>query len=385
MTRTIFDGDHEAFRASVARFARQEIAPHVDAWREHGCVDRALWRRAGEQSLLCMWADEAYGGAGIRDFRYEQVLVEELYRWGDPGIYFSLHSRIVAPYIQRFGNEAQRQRYLPAAIRGDSILAIAMTEPGAGSDLAGMTTHAEDRGDHWLLNGSKTYISNGTLADLVVVAARTHPPSRHGLSLFLVERGTDGFERGRRLAKLGLDAQDTAELFFRDVRVPKTHVLGEPGKGFAYLADNLAEERLLCAVQSMAHAQTAFDLTLDFVRERRAFGRPIGAFQNSRFKMAEMRALLDCHQTWIDQLVLRHNAAELDAADAAAAKLLATELEGRVIDECLQLHGGAGYMDEYRISRMYRDARVTRIFAGTNEIMKEIIGRSLGLDDRKLG
>ena len=383
--RVIFDSDHDAFRDSVRRFVLKEITPHVERWRHEGIVEREVWRKAGEQSLLCMWADEAYGGAGIHDFRYDQILVEELYRHGDPGVFFALHSRIVAPYISRFGSQEQRQRLLPGAISGELILAVAMTEPAAGSDLAGMRATARDCGDHWLLNGSKTYISNGILADVVVVAARTNPDSRHGIGLFLVERGMEGFERGRKLAKMGLDAQDTAELFFNNVRIPKSHVLGDPAQGFIHLSENLAEERLLAAVQSIAHAQVAFDLTLDFVKERRAFGKPVGAFQNSRFKLAELRAQLDCQQTWIDQLVLQHNAGELEAATAAAAKLLTTELEGRVVDECLQLHGGAGFMDEYRISRMYRDARVTRIFAGSSEIMKEIIGRSLGLDERKLG
>ncbi|HSV47044.1 MAG TPA: acyl-CoA dehydrogenase family protein, partial [Ramlibacter sp.] len=330
------------------------------------------------------WADERYGGAGIDDFRYDQILVEELYSGGDPGFFIPLHNRIVAPYLRHFGNDDQRDRFLPGAVRGDVIGAVAMTEPAAGSDLAGMKAHATDCGDHWLLNGSKTYISNGLLADLVVVAARTHPNTSHGLSLLLVERGMPGFERGARLAKMGLDAQDTAELFFHDVKVPKANVLGEPGQGFKMLASNLAEERLLGAVQSLAHAQTAFDITLEFVKTRRAFGKPIGAFQNTRFKLAELRAQLDCQQTWVDQLVLLHNAGELDAVAASSAKLLTTELEGRVVDECVQLHGGAGYMEEYRISRMYRDARVTRIFAGTSEIMKEIIGRSIGLDERKL-
>lgn len=385
MNRTIFDESHEAFRDSVRRFVANEVAPHVDTWREQGSTGRDIWKKAGEQSLLCMWADESLGGAGIKDFRYEQILAEELYRGGDPGLFVNLHSRIVAPYIQHFGNDEQRNRFLPKAISGESILAVAMTEPAAGSDLAGMKAQAKDCGDHWLLNGSKTYISNGILADVVLVAARTDPNSGHGLSLFLVERGMEGFERGRRLSKMGLDAQDTAELFFNNVKVPKENLLGQPGKGFVYLAGNLAEERILCAVQSIAHAQAAFDITLDFVKERRAFNKPIGAFQNTRFKMAEMRALLDCQQTWIDQLVLQHNEGQLSAVMASSAKLLATELEGRVMDECVQLHGGAGYMDEYRISRMYRDARITRIFAGTSEIMKEIIGRSLGLDERKMG
>jgi len=384
MKRTIFDQDHESFRDSVRRFVSNEVTPHIDEWRTEGSVGRDIWLKAGEQSLLCMWADEAYGGAGINDFRYDQILAEEIIYQGDPGLYFALHNRIVAPYIKQFGTEEQRQRFLPRAVSGESILAVAMTEPGAGSDLAGMKASAKDCGDYWLLNGSKTYISNGILADVVLVAARTNPESSHGLTLFMVERGMEGFERGRRLSKMGLDAQDTAELFFNNVKVPKSNVLGEPGKAFVYLAGNLAEERLMCALQSVAHAQAAFDLTLEFVKDRRAFGKPIGALQNTRFKMAEMRAHLDCQQTWIDQLVVQHNAGQVDSVMASSAKLLASELEGRVMDECVQLHGGAGYMDEYRISRMYRDARISRIFAGTSEIMKEIIGRSLGLDERKM-
>jgi acyl-CoA dehydrogenase len=274
---------------------------------------------------------------------------------------------------------------MPGIVSGEKILAVAMTEPSTGSDLAGMKSRAEDKGDHWLLNGAKTYISNGILADLVVVAARTDPNSRHGLGLFVVERGMEGFERGRKLAKMGMKAQDTAELFFNDVKVPKENLLGEAGQGFKYLARFLAQERLVAAIGFMATAQTAFDLTLDFVKERKAFGRPIGTFQNTRFKMASMRAELDMAQTYVDQCVLLLNAGALTAEDASAAKLLASELEGRVMDECVQLHGGAGYMDEYRISRMYTDARISRIFAGTSEIMREIIGRSLGLDERKLG
>lgn len=384
MQRTIFDEEHNAFRDSVRRFMQSLVAPYAERWRREGCVEREIWRKGGEQGLLCIWADEEFGGAGVEDFRYEQILAEENIRHGDIGLFYCLHSRIVAPYIGRFGTPEQKQRFLPGAVSGERILAVAMTEPGAGSDLAGMRTRAEDRGDHWLLNGSKTYISNGILADAVVVAARTDPEARHHITLFIVERGMPGFERGRKLDKMGFDAQDTAELFFSDVRVPKENVLGEVGKGFIHLSENLAEERLLSACESLAHAQTAFDLTLEFVKERRAFGKPIGALQNTRFKMAEMRAMLDCQQSWVDQLVLAHNAGDLDAVTAASAKLLTSELEGRVIDECVQLHGGAGYMEEYRICRMYRDARVTRIFAGTSEIMKEIIGRGLGLDERKM-
>jgi acyl-CoA dehydrogenase len=380
--RLIFDSDHELFRDQVRKFVQKEIAPNVDHWREAGRCDREIFRKAGAQGLLLMWADEAYGGCGLEDLRYEQIVYEEVIRHGDIGVFFTLHSRIVGPYLQRFGTAEQRQRYLPGCISGETILAVAMTEPDAGSDLAGMKARVEDCGDHWLLNGSKLYISNGLNADLMVVAARTGS-ERYAIGLFLVEADWPGVSR-TPLTKMGLDAQDTVIVFFDNVRIPKTNGLGDPQKGFTYLAEGLAEERLLSACQSMAHAQVAFDLTLDYVKDRRAFGRPVGTFQNSRFKLAELRALLDCQQTWIDQLVLQHNAGQLSAEGAASAKLLTSELEGRVMDECVQLHGSAGYMDEYRISRMYRDARVSRIFAGTSEIMKEIIGRALGLDERKV-
>lgn len=382
--RAIFEAEHDQFRDSVTRFVQREIAPHVERWRQAGRVDRSVFETAGAQGLLLMWADEAYGGAGVSDFRYEQILYEEVVRHGDIGVYLTLHSRLVAPYVGRLGTEEQKQRWLVPAAAGKTILAIAMTEPEAGSDLAGIQARAERRDGGWLINGSKTYISNGLNADAVIVIARTSPETRRSFGLFVVERDMPGFERGRKLAKLGLDAQDTAELFFRDVFVPDDHVLGDPTQGFSYLAEGLAEERLLAACQSIAHAQAAFDITLDYIKTRRAFGRPIGMFQNSRFKMAELRVQLDCQQTWIDQLVMQHNEGQLDVASAAGVKWLTSELEGRVVDECLQLHGGAGYMDEYRISRMYRDARVARIFAGTSEIMKEIVGRSLGLDERRL-
>lgn len=384
MKRLIFKPEHEQFRDSVRRFMQAEVGPHADRWRAAGIVDREVYLKAGSQGLLCTWADEKYGGAGIDDFRFEQIIVEENMRNGDIGFYINLHNDLVAPYIAKLGNDDQKDRFMPGIVSGEIILAVAMTEPSIGSDLAGMKTRAEDKGDHWLLNGAKTYISNGILGDLVVVAARTDPASRHGIGLFLVERGMEGFERGRKLEKMGLKSQDTAELFFNDVKVPKENVLGDPMQGFGYLARFLAQERLVAAIGFLATAQTAFDITLDYVKERRAFGKPIGAFQNSRFKMASMRAELDMAQTYVDQCVMLLNARELTAEDASSAKLVTSELEGRVMDECVQLHGGAGYMDEYRISRMYTDARISRIFAGTSEIMREIIGRGLGLDERKL-
>jgi len=384
MRRHIFDPEHEQFRDAVRRFMVAEVAPHAARWRQQGQVDREVFRKAGEQGYLLMWADEQYGGAGVEDFRYEQVLIEENMRHGEPGFFMTLHSRLVGPYLGKLGNDEQRARLLPGCIEGRSILAIAMTEPGTGSDLAGMRTHAEEHGDHWLLNGSKTYISNGQLADIVIVAARTVPDRRHGLGLFVVERGMEGFERGRNLHKMGLKAQDTSELFFNNVKVPKRNVLGDARQGFSYLTRFLVEERLLGSVGYLAYAQTAWDLTLDYVRERRAFGKAIGAFQNTRFKLAELRAQLDALQVFVDHCVLEHNAGRLNSDTAAEAKLLTSELEGRVMDECVQLHGGAGYMEEFRIARMYTDARVSRIYAGSSEIMKEIIARGIGLDDRKM-
>ena len=384
MRRLIFESEHDEFRASASRFFQKEIAPHAEKWREQGFVDRWAFTKAGAQGFLLMWADEKYGAAGVADFRYEQIVYEENIRYGEPGFYLQLHSGLVAPYIGKLGNEEQKARWLPACVRGEKILAIAMTEPGSGSDLAGMRSTAQDCGDHWLLNGSKTYISNGQLADLVIVAARSVPGARYGIGLFVVEADMPGFKRGGRLRKMGLDAQDTSELFFEDVKVPKTNVLGDAAKGFGYLSQFLCGERLISSIEAVALAQTAFDLTLEFVTQRKAFDRPIGTFQHNRFVMAEMRAQLDSIQTFVDQCVLEYNAGRLTAELAAESKLLSTELAGRVVDACVQLHGGAGYMEEYRISRLYRDARVMRIFAGSSEIMKEIIGRSLGLDDRKL-
>jgi acyl-CoA dehydrogenase len=302
---------------------------------------------------------------------------------GDVGFFMFLHSRLVGPYIGELGTDEQKARWLPKCVSGESILAIAMSEPGAGSDVSGIRTRAEDKGDHFLLNGSKTFISNGINADLVIVVARTNPNSSHGLSLFVVERGMQGFERGRNLKKMGLKSQDTAELFFDNVKVPKENLLGEIHRGFYQLMHFLAEERLLSAVGSLATAEAAFAVTMDYINERQAFGRKIAEFQSTRFKMADMRTEMDVAHAFIDRCVMVHNEGELTADDAAKAKLFATELEDRVTDHCVQLHGGNGYMDEYAISRMYTNARVSRIYAGSSEIMREIIARSLGLDPRK--
>jgi acyl-CoA dehydrogenase len=381
--RTIFDEEHEMFRDSVRSFMINEIQPHGERWREQGIVDREAYLKAGEQGLLLMWADEKYGGAGVSDFRYEQILMEELTLHGDVGFFMWLHSRLVAPYIDEFGTDEQKERWLPKCVTGEQILAIAMTEPGTGSDLASLRTKAEDKGDHYLLNGSKTYISNGILGDLVIVAARTDPESKRGISLFVVERGMEGFERGANLKKIGLKSQDTAELYFNNVKVPKENLLGQPHRGFYHMMHGLVEERLLAAVGFIANCEAAFSATMEYINDREVFGQPVAAFQNTRFKMADMRTEIDVAQAFVDQCVMQHNDGKLSPDDAAKAKLFTSELEGRVTDECLQLHGGAGYMDEYPISRMYTAARVSRIYAGTSEIMREIIARSIGLDPRK--
>lgn len=383
MNRNIFDDEHEMFRDTVRLFMQNEIQPHSDKWHEQGIVDREAFSKAGELGLLLMWADEKYGGAGVADFRYEQVLVEENAKYGDAGFFMTLHNRLVGPYIGELGTDEQKERWLPKCVSGEHILAVGITESGAGSDVSGMRTRAEDKGDHFLLNGSKTYISNGINADLVVVVARTSPDSKHGLSLFVVERGMPGFERGRNLKKMGLKSQDTAELFFNNVQVPKANLLGELHRGFYHLMHFLAEERLLGAVAYLAAANAAIDVTLDYVGERKAFGQAIAEFQNTRFKLASMRTEIDVAQAYVDRCVQEHLSGHLSAEDAAKAKLFTSELEGRVMDECVQLHGGAGYMDEYPICRMFLNARISRIYAGSSEIMREIIARSMGLDPRK--
>jgi alkylation response protein AidB-like acyl-CoA dehydrogenase len=384
INRRIFNHEHAVFRDSVRKWAAAELAPHSEQWRAEGMVPKSAWKKAGEQGYLCMWAGEAYGGAGMEDYRYDQILIEELLHV-DSGFFLALHNRVVGPYLNNLATDEQKARWLPGCVSGDTILSIAMTEPGTGSDLAGMKTRAEDKGDHWLLNGSKTYISNGLISNLCVVAARTNPDSPHAVGLFVVEEGMSGFKRGRKLKKLGLHSQDTAELFFQDVKVPRANVLGEPTQGFRNLMLNLAEERLTNAVGNVTRAERAFEVTLAYITDRKAFGRPIGTFQNSRFKMADMRARIDACWALVDHCVMEHVERKLTSETAAAAKLYTSEVEGWVVDECLQLHGGAGYMDEYEICRLYADARISRIYAGTSEIMKEIIGRGLGLDDRKRG
>jgi len=377
--RRHFEIEHGMFRRGLKEFLRREVAPHTESWERAGITPRDAWKAAGRQGFLCTWADEAYGGAGCRDFRYDQIVCEELAAIHESGLALPLHSTIIAPYIDRFANDEQKSRWLPRVVAGDAILAIAMTEPDAGSDLAGMKTRATELDDGWIINGSKTFISNGINADLVIVAAGSDPHNARRLGLFVVEAGMPGFERGRNLEKLGNRAQDTAELFFRDVRVPKANVIGEPGKGFHYLMQMLPDERLTEACISTAMARSAWSMTLDYARNRRAFGQPIASFQNTRFQFAAMKTELDVAEVFVDRCVMDHVAGTLTAEVAAEAKLFCTELLGRVADQCVQIHGGYGYMWEYPITRLYANARIHRIWAGTSEIMKEIIGRSLGI------
>jgi acyl-CoA dehydrogenase len=377
MNRVHFTEEQESFRQTYHRFLMQEVAPHRAAWRESGIVPREMFRKMGEQGFLLIWAPEDHGGLGIGDFRFQQIMIEEDGHFGEPAFYHTLHSRLVAPYLTHFGDQEQQRRFLPRCVSGECVLAIAMTEPDAGSDLAGIKTRADDQGAYWLLNGSKTYISNGINADLVIVAARTDREKPRQIGLFLIEAGMPGFERGRNLGKLGLKAQDTAELYFTNVKVPKSNVLGDPAKGMHYLMQGLAEERLITACGSLAAAQRAFDVTRDYVLERKVFGKPLAEQQNTRFKLAALRTEIDVATVFVDHCVEEHNAGRLSATMAAKAKLYTSELEGRVTDEGVQLHGGAGYMLEYEICNLYANARVTRIFAGSSEIMKEIIARSI--------
>ncbi|MER7973126.1 acyl-CoA dehydrogenase family protein [Streptomyces sp. NPDC096080] len=378
MKRRILTDDHEAFRATVRAFLAKEVLPHYDRWERDGIASRDAWRAAGRQGLLGLAVPEEYGGGGTPDFRYSVVLAEEFTRAGAPGLAVGLHNDVIGPYLTGLATEEQKRRWLPGFCDGTLITAIAMTEPGAGSDLQGIRTRAEDRGDHWLLNGSKTFISNGILADLVVVVARTTPEGgAHGLSLLVVERGADGFERGRNLDKIGQRAQDTAELSFTDVRVPKENLLGERDGAFVHLMTNLAQERLGIAVAGIAAAEHLLEITTAYVKEREAFGRPLARLQHVRFEIAEMATECAVTRAFLDRCVEEHVDGGLDAVHASMAKWWATELQKRVADRCLQLHGGYGYMSEHPVARAFTDGRVQTIYGGTTEIMKEIIGRSL--------
>jgi acyl-CoA dehydrogenase len=374
--RTAFTEEHNLFRDQVRRFFERELIPHLSRWEEEGIIDRAFWTRAGEAGLLCPTVPEQYGGPGL-DFGFNAVIDEELaYAGSTAGI--TLHSDIVADYLVAYGSEDQKAYWLPRMVSGETATAIAMTEPGAGSDLQGIRTTAKRDGNHYVLNGSKTYITNGQHADLVIVVAKTDPNAgAKGVSLILVEADREGYARGRNLDKIGFHSQDTSELFFNDVRVPITNCLGEEGSGFAYLMNQLPQERLSIACAAQAAAQRAFDEAVSFTKDRKAFGKTVFDFQNTKFVLADLAAKLQVGWAHLDWAIARHVAGELNAAEASAAKLWHTELQWEACDASLQLHGGAGYMNEYLIARLWRDARVTRIFGGTNEIMKEVVSRSI--------
>ena len=381
--RAIFDDEHEDFRESVRRFLRDQAVPHVERWEEEGIVDREAFTKLGANGFLAMQAPEDVGGAGVADdFRFNVVVNEECCYagLGGYGLGVALHNDICLPYFLEYCTPEQQQRWLPGIVSGELVTAVAMSEPGIGSDLGNMSTKATLDGDSYVVNGSKTFITNGINADLVITAVKTDPTQRHkGISLVVVERDTPGFTRGRNLEKIGMHSQDTAELFFEDAQVPVANRLADEGKGFGYLVANLAQERLSIAVAGVASAEAAFRATLEYVKEREAFGQPIGSFQNSRFVLADVRTEIDVAQAFVDQCIVELNAGTLTVERAAAAKLHCTELQGTVTDRCLQLFGGYGYMTEYPIARMYADARVTRIYGGANEIMREIVGRGLGL------
>ena len=385
IARSIFNADHDSFRDAFRRFAERELTPHHERWEEQGYVDREVWLKAGVNGFLCMSMPEAYGGADA-DKLFSVIMMEELSAAGLSGIGFGLHNEIVAPYILRYGAEAQKQRYLPAMARGEMIGAIAMSEPGAGSDLQAIKTTALRDGADYLLNGSKTFITNGWHSDLVIVVAKTQPEAgAKGTSLFLVERGMPGFDKGKRLKKLGLKAQDTSELFFNNVRLPAEHLLGgeaQLNRGFICLMEQLPWERLQIAIGAMASAQASIDGTVAFVKERKVFGGTVASFQNTRFKLAEMQSEVQIGQVFVDRCLELLLQDKLDTASASMAKYWCSDLQNRVIDECLQLHGGYGYMLEFPIARAYADARVQRIYGGTNEIMKEVISRAMGLNGK---
>jgi alkylation response protein AidB-like acyl-CoA dehydrogenase len=379
--RDLYDADHDAFRDTVRSFAERHIVPFHKQWEADGIVDRAVWLEAGKHGLLGMDVPEEYGGGGVHDFRYHSVLSEEMVRARASGVGFGLHNDVVAPYLLKLTTDEQKQRWLPGFCTGEIITAIAMSEPGAGSDLQGITTTAVRDGDDWVLNGQKTFITNGINSDLVIVVAKTDPDAKaaYGTSLLVVERGMAGFERGRNLDKMGMKAQDTAELFFSDVRVPAANLLGEENRGFFHLMDNLPQERLAIAVGAVAASERVLEETIDYCKTRQAFGRPIGSFQHSRFVLAELATEVSIARVFVDKCIVELNAGRLSVTDAAMAKWWTTELQKRVVDAGVQLHGGYGYMLEYPVAQAYLDSRVQTIYGGTTEIMKEIIGRSLGV------
>ncbi len=380
MQRTIFDADHDSFRDTVRTFCDKEIAPHHKEWEAAGIVSRELWLKAGALGLLGFMMPEEFGGGGVNDYRYNVILQEEITRIGASGVGFVIHTDLVSGYLLSYANDEQKARWLPKFCSGEMITAIAMTEPGTGSDLQAIQTSAVRDGDEWVINGAKTFITNGVNADFVIVVCKTDPDAgAMGFSLIVVERGAEGFERGRNLDKIGLKAQDTAELSFDDVRVPTGNLLGEQGKGFIYLMEKLPQERLAISVVAATACRRVIDLTLEYVKERKAFGRPIGSFQNSRFVLAELETEQQIAQVFVDRSITDLNAGTLSVSDAAMGKWWTTELQKKTVDNCLQLHGGYGYMSEYPIAQAYIDTRIQTIYGGTTEIMKEIIGRSMGL------
>jgi alkylation response protein AidB-like acyl-CoA dehydrogenase len=378
--RSLFTEEHELFRQSVRDFVSREVSPHNAEWEKQKMVSREVWRKLGDKGFLGMQVPESLGGLNITDFRYNAIFIEELGLSGcsAPAVGFPLHSDIVIPYILHYGTEEVKKKYIPKMLTGEYIGAIAMTEPGAGSDLQAIRTSAIDQGDYYLVNGSKTFITNGYLSDVVVVAVKTDPDKgAKGLSLLVIDRDMEGFSRGVPFEKIGLHAQDTCEMFFEDVKVPKENLLGKAGEGFKYLMTELAQERLVVALAAIALGEYMLQTTINYVKERKAFGKSVSEFQNTRFKLAEMNAALEQGRIYCDYLVMLHNEGKLDTAMASAAKYNMTELQCKVADECVQLHGGYGYMQEYGVARSWVDARVQRIYAGTNEIMKELIARKI--------
>jgi alkylation response protein AidB-like acyl-CoA dehydrogenase len=377
--REIFESEHDDFRATARAFFETECAPHTEEWEKAGLTDRSVWLKAGALGLLGWEAPEEFGGQGISDFRFNAIMNEEFYASGSAGIGFGLQNDIMASYLVHMTNEEQKKRWLPGFVSGEIIAAVAMSEPGAGSDLAGIKTTAVRDGDDYVINGAKTFISSGILADLVVTAVKTDPSAGHkGISLIAVDAKSPGFTKGRKLDKIGVRAADTAELSYTDVRVPVANLIGEENRGFYHLMRNLPAERLGIAIHAVAQARRAVELTTAYAQDRKAFGQPIGTFQVNRHAIADMTVVLDVMQVYIDRCITAVNKGELTAEEAAGAKLWATEQQWQIIDRCLQLHGGYGYINEYEIARLWRDARVQRIYGGTNEIMRDLIGRKLG-------
>jgi acyl-CoA dehydrogenase len=381
MDRTLFSEEHDAFRKAFRQFAEREIVPHQQRWREQGQVDREIWRKAGAQGFLCTWMEEKYGGAG-GDFLHAVIVMEELARFYESGFAMGLHSDIIVPYIHSFGTEEQKQKWLPGCASGEIVTALGMTEPGTGSDLAALATTAVKDGDEWVINGSKTFISNGQLCDLVVVAAKTDPDPKNahrGISLLVVESNRKGFTRGKRLHKMGMASQDTSEMFFEDCRVPAGNLLGVEGGGFMMMMQKLAQERLAVAIGAVAAAEQVVQDTITYTKERKAFGKPISKFQNTQFKLVECVAKCEVGRAYVDRVIADHVQGKHLVKESSIAKFWTTDMAQEVIDTCLQFFGGYGYMLEYPVTRAFMDARVQRIYAGTNEIMKVIVAKQLGL------